>query len=209
MDRPLKELDKVKVNAKYKAQVFEQVLEKTQKTKGIRVRNVAMTMLTMVFALFVGWNTVQINLVDTQAIVGSVAMDATSVIILNVDSENQVVSVEAVNEETKLILEGLQFEGKELEAVMVEIIDLPVYQQYLEQGILEVSFYSEDESTAKNIDEIVQQVFNQRLQNQNCHSRRVGEESWNKMMQWYRDHGMNGDENPTEHEERHQNKRMH
>lgn len=174
----MKQLDNIHVDDYYKNKVLTKVKNKNRFQWTMQKSLISFA--TVMLVVFLSFQTFQERTLPVNAIVSSVAMDINPSIILNLDSENIVREVVAMNEDAQSILSGIEILDVGLEEAMNKIIDSPQYQSYLENDFLEVSIYSENPELVISIDEQVNVVLNNKVKNGNCRSQYVDKEIWNQ-----------------------------
>ncbi len=195
MNKHWKELDKVKVSEYQKEEIFNTVMSRAKSpVKQRSPMRFATLLLTSMAALLIGFNVFRLNLVDTQATIGSVALDTTSMIVLEVDEKNEVISVTSSSVEDQALLQSLGLVGKDLEEAMLLVVEYTA----ADEPKLNVYLYSEDDHRMQMMDNAVQQVFEQTNNGErHCTSQRMNSEEWENMMN--RENSSNG----------HRRRRMH
>ncbi len=199
MNNQWKELDKVVVSSSKKNEIFNQVVYRKKPSRKPSFR-LAPLLLTSFAALLLAFNVFKLNLVETKASVGTVAVDTSSLIILEVNEKNQVTQVSSSLIEDEKRLQSLQLIGRNLDDALIVVVGEDAGSNSNVQDNLVVYLYSEDQEHMMRMDDLVQNAFMQ-MDNggRHCMTRRMSQGEWENMM---KDHDYN-DSNG------HRRRRMH
>lgn len=163
-----------------KEEIFNRVVQTESTSKKSFFRwPLKLAISLMIF--FVVINTVKLNLVETEAVVGSIAIDTTSLIVIEVNQNKKVVTISSSSKEEDIFIGTLNMVGKDLEEVLIVVTKTVVNPK---EGVpLDFYIYSSDIDHMMMIDDEVQRVMNDEEKRSNhCRTIQVDKSQWEGMM---------------------------
>lgn len=178
----MRQLDKIQVSEERKQKLYEQVItKKARETKPLLVLKVAMSLMLIV--VMGGIFFLQSPQKDNGLILSAVAMETEESLILNLNSENKVVSVEVVSDSESSLNQVVNVDGMHVQQAILAILDLPAYQDSMQGSILEVSVYSDDQNIEKELTSQINDVVYSRMQKEDCHIQQVNKAAFEQAKQ--------------------------
>ncbi|MFV0479552.1 MAG: hypothetical protein ACK5LZ_03150 [Anaerorhabdus sp.] len=172
------EIEKVKVSEQEKTKILNSVLEQRNKKKPIANRLIP---LVTSFALIaVGWFAIRINLVSTSAVIGSVALDTSSMIVVEVNSAGMVSEIKSSSTLDQEVLDELQLTGKNLEDAIILVIEITANPQQN----LNIYVYSENQTDMDMIENVVEQAVSQTNHGlDHCRTEQLNSSEWENLLE--------------------------
>ena len=154
---------------KIKEQPIVKMLKHDEITRGNSLYKSLKPYLTMasvaaVFLVAIINFQVQFNTVDS-----IIYLDVNPSIQISINKQNQVIDVEAINEDGIAIIKDLDFKRKELQLVTKEVLDQLVSRAFIKESedIILVSVYNKKEDKAESEIILIKEVINQHLAKSN------------------------------------------
>ncbi len=173
LNKPLRALDKVVVSDEKKRQLLNSVLTKKEKKKVFSMKMVAPLVLASLLLMMFPMNKQMDN-----TIVSHVALDLNPSIVLDLNAEDKVVGIVAVNDDAKDIVNNVTVNGLPVEEAMEVIFTNEIYKKYLNDGFLSVSVYSEQEDKSMRLKDKLEKSLKNRFSDE-CQIQHVDEKTWN------------------------------
>lgn len=177
MKRPLSALDDVKASSELKDRTLQKVLEKRGKHRNWRTLSVVSTIVCACILFFlqplIAPNEVPQS---TDIAYTYVTMDINPSLELQLAKDNTVLDVIAYNEEAKQIVETIEVNGEKVEDAVQILLETPAFQEYLEEGYLQVSVFSDDEEKTVSIEETLNQSISTKVKPEQYSCSRVSKQ---------------------------------
>lgn len=182
MKNPLHDLDKVTMSAGLKEKTVRNVMAKRRKNRNSIVA-FASVMACAIFAFSLRFlmDTPSNNIPTATQPYAYVALDINPSMELHLDAKDQVIDVISYNKESEHILQTLDLQGYSIVEALQALIEHEEIQDYMLDGFLQVSVYSEDSSRTitleQQIDRSLSKVLTQDQYSCSCASKSDHEEA--------------------------------
>lgn len=168
---PLHELDEIHASQALKQKTLQHVMHKKSKriSKGLSFGVIATACVCLLIFLYQGNPFLPIEseivppIQNNQVAYSYVSIDINPSLELVLDKENKVIKITTFNDDAKVLLNDYQFENKDAQTVLKEIVSLPAFQPYIEQGFLQVSIFSDDKKASTSIEKMLDDTLSQVL----------------------------------------------
>ncbi|WP_442879666.1 anti-sigma-I factor RsgI family protein, partial [Anaerorhabdus sp.] len=179
----MKQLDHIEVSEEKKQQIFEQVLTK-KSMKYFKPSLIITLVSVLILAVLVSFPSFRnAPIIQNNLIISAVAMESDASIILNLNDNDQVVSIETTGEEVKFIQNKTDLVGLNVQDAMAIILELEDYQKILNNENLEIIIYSDSDSKELNLGTQVNEVLTKHMRNESCNMQYVDKETFDKARQ--------------------------
>lgn len=181
--KKMKQLDHIEVSEEKKQQIFEQVLTK-KSMKYFKPSLIITLVSVLILAVLVSFPSFRnAPIIQNNLIISAVAMESDASIILNLNDNDQVVSIETTGEEVKFIQNKTDLVGLNVQDAMAIILELEDYQKILNNENLEIIIYSDSDSKELNLGTQVNEVLTKHMRNESCNMQYVDKETFDKARQ--------------------------
>lgn len=109
--------------------------------------------------------------------VAFVSLDINPSLELQLDQNYQVIKVITYNQEAKMIVEQINIENDSFQDAMMSLIDNQHYLQYIKDGILEISVFSQQEKMSNELEKQINTLLKQHLSEYQYHCSQVDEQT--------------------------------
>lgn len=168
MNNPLQELDNIHATQATKEKTLHFVMKHRHYHKGLYLIPVITCLL--IFILFPFHS-------QPSSPVAYVSLDINPSLELRLDQDNIVIETIAFNKDAKKIFNTLNLQGQKLETAIMNLLNNPQYKGYLQNGLLEVSVFSDNVNLSANIENILNNLFQDHLENNQYHCKQVNQET--------------------------------
>ncbi|MFV0380309.1 MAG: hypothetical protein ACK5KQ_05720 [Anaerorhabdus sp.] len=177
MNDKWKQLDKISISDKHKEEVFDFVVKNTTKTKKLHQRLIVplISSLACLVLVFYGFNSTMVN---TSAASSSVAIETSSLLILELDKNQVIQSFDTSSFEDEKALHELGIIGSKLENVVEQIIESTAKKD----EDVNIYVYSVNKEHSSKLNSTLNELTNtsDKISN-NCHSQTVDKNEFGQM----------------------------
>lgn len=149
-------------------QIVDTVFDMKEPESRFYTKNIIRGSLAVMSALAVIIIAILINGTTSNQIFASVMLKINPEVRININQDNDVLSLEGVNQDGQMLIEGYAYENKKLDPVMDELVDLAIEKGFLyDGGQVNITFDAEDQQwlieATDNMKQHVQQNIHQKV----------------------------------------------
>ncbi len=159
MKNPLVDLDEIKVSPSLKESTLTHIYHTKHRSVMVPLLSaVAIACLLLMICI------PQFLLEDSTTPIAQkqysyISMDINPSIQFQVDESDTIQNVNAYNQDGEALLAQLEWSDRKLTDCMQELIDNPTFQNYMENGYLQISIYSEDDQRSNALETTMDTLF--------------------------------------------------
>lgn len=163
LNKPLKDLEHLKLDEALKQKTLEAIYRPSSQKK-----NYFFPILVSVCAvlLIIALQIPKSEQPNKEVLVVSsyVSIDVNPSMTLELDKDNKVIKAKAFNDEAKALLKKIDMRELPIEEALNLLMTNSDFQNYLDQGFLQVSIYSEDKTKETSLETMLKQQLSSYLQ---------------------------------------------
>lgn len=168
MSNPLQELDHIHASQATKEKTLHFVLKHKSHHRSLYLIPVMVCLLILLLVPFHSKPSVP---------VAYVSLDINPSLELRLDQDNIVLEAMAYNKDAQKIMKTIQLQGQKLETAIINLLNDKQYKSYLQDGLLEVSVFADNQNISTNIEHTLNNLLQNHLEDNQYHCKQVNQET--------------------------------
>ena len=169
MNNPLKELDQIYASEEIKKQTLNYVINCKHYSNLLLL--VPLCVCVLLFGIFIFPK-------DGKIVpVAYVSLDINPSLELQLDAKDIVIKVVTYNQEDQRVIDKLTLTGVKLQAAILTLLSDEQYNDYLQNGLLEVSVFANNQSLSSNLEITLNNLLSKQLGTNRYHCSQVDQET--------------------------------
>lgn len=173
MNNPLQELDDIHASQETKDKTLNYIYHQKHR-KHTYKRILIIPVMACIILLFVSLSS-QSSI--TSEPVAYVSLDINPSIELRLDKSNVVIEAIAYNKDAQRILDKIDINGEKLQSAILILLNDKKYEDYLQNGLLEVSVFADNQKLSAEIELTLNNLFEEHLEGDQFHCSQVDQET--------------------------------
>lgn len=153
LNKPLQDLQQIKANQALQQKTLNAIYHPNKKKKNYTFPILAVACVILLFCI----SQLPKKEVVKPQIMSYVSIDVNPSMTLELDENNCVLEAKAHNEDAKMLLNHLDMQALKIDEALDLLMTSIEFQNYLNDGFLQVSIYSENEMTKTTLESTLQQ----------------------------------------------------
>lgn len=167
LNNPLQELDSIHANQVTKEKTLDSIFHKKRYPKAL----LCLPLIACLLLFFI------FSVEPSTTPVAYVSLDINPSMELHLNQENIVVETVAYNQEAQKILDQVSIQGKKLQSAIQQLLNDTQYENYLSDGILEVTVFSDNQKLSQKIESTLNLLFEKHLDTNQYHCSQITQET--------------------------------
>lgn len=176
MNNPLQELDDIHASQETKDKTLNYIYHQKH-SKYLQRGILLIPLLTCIILLFISLSSRSPIILEP---VAYVSLDVNPSLELRLDKSNVVIEAIAYNKDAQNILDKVDLNGEKLQAAVIALLSDKKYEGYLQNGLLEVSIFSDNQNLSTMIESTLNSIFEEHLSSDQYHCSQVDQETHHK-----------------------------
>lgn len=173
MNNPLQELDNIHASQETKDKTFNYIFNQKHRKYNYR-RFLIIPVMACIILLFIS---LSFQLSINSEPVAYVSLDINPSIELHLDKSNVIIETIAYNKDAKKILNKVNLKGENLQSAILTLLNDKKYETYLQNGLLEVSVFADDQEISTEIESTLNGLFEKHLKSDQYHCSQVDQKT--------------------------------
>lgn len=173
MNNPLQELDNIHASQETKDKTLNYIYHRKHK-KYAHKKILLIPIFVCILLLFVSLS-LRSSIIPEP--VAYVSLDVNPSLELRLDKNNVVIETIAYNKDAQRILDKVDLNGEKLQSAVLTLLNDKKYENYLQNGLLEVSIFADNQKLSTRIESILNSLFEKNLESDQFHCSQVDQET--------------------------------